>query len=387
MDPFEERLKSIALRKPSDSFGKPETLAKELRQSDQSVSILERVKNMSWKSRLAVASLAATVAAVLIAASTLSDGSIAFAQVAEKLRLATTLSYKSVAKDADTGEIKTEARHYFMVPGQLRVEASAENGEAGYSVFNVPEKKLLFVDSARKVARVSSIEGFSERDMAADAIEHVRSLSDNATQDLGEQIVEGLDAIGYEIAGDDQTTTVWADAETGTPVRIEILFDNVMDEGTLLLVWTEIELDVVLDPELFSVAIPPGYEEKPFVKVDLNASPATFVAGFLRLYAKYMDGAYPAQLLEAPKELREAFELQAQEGEDYMDDLMKMSMNTAGTIAAARPSKQGDRWDYYPDTPPGAADKVIFWIRGRQGDIHAVFGDLRVAEITEDDIP
>lgn len=386
MDPFEEQLKALSLRKPSNEFGKRETLTDVLQSADSTVTLVARMKAMTWKSRIAsAASLAAAAILCYVVVAAFTEGTVAFAEVAEKLRRATTLSYKSVVQDPNTGELKMEARHYFMVPGQLRTESSDENGETGYSVFNIPAKKLLLVDLRGKVARVSSIEGASERDMAAETIEHVRNLSDNPTRTLGKQIIDGVTTQGYEIEAERQTTKVWVDAENGDPLRIEIWSPNVID-GPLTVVWTEIKLNEALDPELFSVAVPAGFEEKPFMKVDLSASPANYVAEFLRIYAKRMEGAYPERLQDGLKEITDKIGPPAP-GESLEDEIMKLSFHGAAVVAVTRASRQGDRWDYYSDVPPGSTDEIVFWLRGRQGDIHAVFGDLRVEVITEEQLP
>ena len=65
MDPFEERLKSLRLRRPSAEFGKPETLAKEMDQRAVRHTFIERIHNMSWKAK--AASLVALAASIMVA--------------------------------------------------------------------------------------------------------------------------------------------------------------------------------------------------------------------------------------------------------------------------------------------------------------------------------
>src|SRR5262245_15274793 len=124
MDPFEIRLRSIPLYRPSAGFGRPETLQALFRDSPHRLTISERIKNMTWQSKVAAAlGVVASVLAVSLLIELLPSSSIAFAQVVEKLQSAETLSFDSESKSTVDGKIRTtKSRNYYMTPGKHRTE-------------------------------------------------------------------------------------------------------------------------------------------------------------------------------------------------------------------------------------------------------------------------
>ncbi|MHC4692099.1 MAG: carboxypeptidase regulatory-like domain-containing protein [Planctomycetota bacterium] len=76
---------------------------------------------------------------------------------------------------------------------------------------------------------------------------------------LGERRIEDVNAVGYHLAGPDHhgEITVWADAETKIPIRIEqsMYIENRKETAVI----SDIEYNVELDESLFSVDPPDGY--------------------------------------------------------------------------------------------------------------------------------
>jgi hypothetical protein len=153
---------------------------------------------MSWTSKsAAILGLAATVAAVHLAITGLSNGSVAFAQVIDKLRSAETLTFDSVIKSVNDGKVINKSRHLYMVPGKVRNEIQDAKDGSGYVVFNIPAGKALIVDSKRKTARVSPLRGGEGNDMAAETIEYIRSLRTDDARPVGERLINGVRAKGF----------------------------------------------------------------------------------------------------------------------------------------------------------------------------------------------
>jgi len=392
MDPFETRLKSIPLRKPSAEFGRPGTLREALRAAKSRSTLAERIKKMTWQSKIAaLVGLAASVLAVSLLIASLSSGSVAFAQVVEKLQGAQTLSFDSELKSTGDGKPRTmKSRNYYMTPGKLREEMHGEGDESGYVVFDITAGKVLMVDDKRKEARISELKGGAGNDIAARTIEDLRTLDEQESRPLGEKQIKGVRAKGFVIERGSETTTVWADATTGDPIRIEIVQKN-FPGGPVEQVWTNIKLDDPFDPQLFSAEPPPGYLVKPFLPVDFNASPAEHVSKFLTIYAKHMDGKLPTSLQDAFKTLAEKIgppDPDKPPSQEMMDEMMMLSFHSAAIRAATVMGKQGEDWQYYPGGAHGEKETMLFWCRDRRnGKYLAVFGDLRVEAVATDDLP
>jgi outer membrane lipoprotein-sorting protein len=387
MDPFEARLKSLPLRKPSPQFGRPETLAR-LREAQRSPHpILQRMLAMPWTSKSAalVGMLAVGFVSYVVLVGPMGS-SIAFAQVAEKLRAAQTMSFDSVIKIGVDEKKETKVRTYFMAPGKIRQEMRSGE-EEGFAVMDFSSGKALMVSTTQKTAFLSPIKGGSEVDIVRNEIDELRSLKDKDSLPLGEKQIDGVRATGFEISSREKVTTAWADAQSGDPLRIEFEWKD-SPVGPATEVMTNFKFDAKLDPAIFSLEPPQGYKSAPFMPIDLNATPATNLAGFLKIYADHMDGEFPPRLdLGALKSLSAKLAKSGTEGQPSDEQLKAISYG-AGLMKGIMTTKANERWQYYPDVKRGQKDRILFWWLDQKNNTYsAVYGDLRVEKITKDQLP
>jgi outer membrane lipoprotein-sorting protein len=388
MEPFESseslesRLKSLPLLAPAAKFGRPESLAA-VERSSRRITLVAKAKTMNWKSKSAAAAvLAASAIAICVVTGGSTGSSLAFAQVAEKLRAARTLTFDSTLVSKADGSLISKNHNYYMVPGKTRTEMSDGKDESGYVVFDTTAAKALMVDSKRKTARVSEIKGGQGKDMAAGTIEDLQKLSAEEARPLGDKVVDGVAAKGFEVSRASDVTTVWADAATGAPVRIEILQNN-FPSGPVVQTWTNIKFDVPLEAALFSVEPPMGLQPQPFLPVDFNMTPADFTAKFLKIYANHMDGQLPPRLQDAITLLSEKIKPK-DANTPASEEAMQAAFYGAGMAAVVIHGQQGKDWEYYPGIKSGEKDKLVFWLHDkRKGGYLAVYGDLRVEPIAK----
>jgi outer membrane lipoprotein-sorting protein len=307
---------------------------------------------------------------------------LAFAEVAGKLRDAQTLSFDEVVTLHD-GTTST-SRNYFMLPGKHRREMQ-QQGEAGFVVMDFAAGKVLAVSTTRKTASVSPIHGKTERDFAGKMIAEIRSLDEKGARSLGEKEIDGVRAKGFETDSEIRTTTVWADAKTGDPLRIEVVLKHAPG-GPGKCVMTHFKLDEPLDPSLFSLEAPQGYKTMPSIALDLDATPADHVAGLLKIYASHMDGKFPTKLEDATKAV--ADKLRPKADEPPGEELLKLVSHGAGVAALTVKTKRGERWQYDPAVELGQKDRIVFWYHDpKKKTYHAVYGDLRVEKVAKDQLP
>lgn len=386
MDPFEQRLKSIPLRRPSARFGRAETLREVLRGQVPRQGFIERINNMSWKSKaMAVAGFAASVALAFVVLTGTPTASTAFAQVAERFRAAQTLSFDWAEERISDGKILGRGRTLYATPGKVRVEMDAEGVGRAYFVADMPTGKVMFVDLTEKTASLVPLSRLKEKDMAAAAIEDLRTLAERATQTLEKKQVDGVEANGFVVDGEHCTTTVWADAASGNPIRVEVR-SKVEAQDPVKTIWTKIALDLPLDRRLFSVTPPAGFRTKQLKPADAQSTRATYVAEFLKIYAKHMNGEFPSRLEDAPERLKESFQ-SSPERQPPLAELLPLPMYVAAMHSMTRKGVQGVDWQYYPGHKMGEADHLLFWVREPRGEYFGVYGDLRVEKVAKEGLP
>lgn len=381
MDPFESRLKSLPLRSPSTEFGEPETFAAvTVSSANPSKNLFERMNDMPWKIKSAgIASLAASVAVIYFALAGPTAGGNAFGQAVERLSNAETVSYTTTVRRDSDGKVVHRGREYYKAPGKIRQETIGNDQGESYSVLDFVSKKALFVDTQRKSARVSSLEGDPDRNVVNEQINDIRTLNPKEAESVGQNQIDGVLANGYRFKKKHMTTTVWATASTGKILRFEHKLNKPTSEPTTV-VWSNIQLDEQLDDSLFSLVTPTGYTEEPFVPIDYKASPATWVAGFLRLYSKQSNGIYPGDM----KDLRSVAEKMVKENEPNAE----LAFYVAAIHAVVSRTEQGTDWQYFPSITSDQEDEIVFWMRNRRKEGYtAVYGDLSVREIGKDELP
>jgi outer membrane lipoprotein-sorting protein len=393
MDPFESQLRSLPLRQPSERFGRPETLARYWEMRDRPHTILQRINAMPWTSKAATfVGLCAIVLVSFFLFAGPAGSSVAFAQVAEKLQAAKTLSYDSVITSTADGKILRKTRSYFMSPGRWRLESLFPESDAGgAAIVDSPAGKSIAIISKTKTAIVGSIKGGGEIDDIKKMMDYLRSLPEKSPRQLGQRQIEGVPAKGFELDSPDETTTVWAHATTGNPVRIEILHKNARP-GPQTEVMTNIKLDEKLAPEIFSVEPPQGYTVRQNATLDLDVGPPSPVAGLLKTYAKYMDGEFPKSL--GPDGLKPLHEKLLKSGTlkpeqlPDQDDLLQLPTYVSAVAAVTSKLKAGERWQYYPGVTLAKKDDIVFWYLDTKTNTYsAVYGDLRIEKVAKEQLP
>lgn len=107
-------------------------------------------------------------------------------------------------------------------------------------------------------------------DLASESWKRLREIAGEETRRIGERIVEGLPATGFEVpardffpstgaATVDGTVRVWAGSEDATPLLVELRFTDRTGRGVITEI-SGIEWNVPLDDELFSLVVPVDWQ-------------------------------------------------------------------------------------------------------------------------------
>ncbi len=111
-------------------------------------------------------------------------------------------------------------------------------------------------------------------------------------EELDERDLDGRRVFGFRVISTGQVQTLWGDAKTGQPVRVESTY---LGPPRSEVVMSDFEFDKPLDESLFSVEPPADY--KTFT-VPIDAAPPTeqdLVASLRRL-SDALEGAFPTNL-------------------------------------------------------------------------------------------
>lgn len=213
-------------------------------------------------------------------------------------------------------------------------------------------------------------------------------LDDESVEFLGEQQVDGQLAIGYHIRKAGLDGTVWANAETKMPVRMEIR------EDPMVIAMSNIVFNVELDEALFSLEIPQGYSVMTFRRDLSEPAEQDFVESF-RIWAEQMDGRFPSELDRSQVNVFMKYqqEKMKEKGiEPSVDGIAQMQqtiidMTRCFPFVESLPAESN--WHYAgKDVRFGDADAPIFWYRPKGSETYRViYGDLHVEDVAPDKLP
>ena len=340
---------------------------------------------LSWKSK--AAALIGIAATALIAYAMLSSadrGSVAVAQMAEKLRTAHTFCWDGTVYSGDK-EVQ-KFRTWTMDPNRVRTEY----GEKLLVIDDFAEGKEIMLNPQDKTAVVRDLKmptatGSAEsKNVAQSEIDRLRSLPERKdVRKLGQREIDHVVADGFEAPMGRGIMTVWINAKSGDPLRIETL-DSTFSPP-IRSVMTNIRIDEKLEPGFFSLQPPEGNKVTKSPPIDLSATPAECLVQTLGVYAQESDGDFPQNLNEWEKIAtivgQSTATMNKQKGE-------QLRMGDARLGAYIGLHKPGIDYEYYSGGKLGDKDRIVFWYKDdKTGEYTAVYGDLRVEKIDKEKLP
>jgi hypothetical protein len=345
-------------------------------------SIGRIIMNSRW-SKLAVA--AAVVVAVLIAVPVFSpfSSTVTFAQAIQPI-----LNANSAILDIIIGEEKegVPVIHDMIMGSRIRRSVGGVSGDV--SIIDLQTMRILSLVEAKKEAVYIDLKGLPQIPNYLETLKNVFVELQNsphfAVEDLGTRQIDGHEAVGFLAKHPRVEITLWADAKTGLPVRIE------QKEGQLNVIVKNLQFDVPMDDALFSMDVPEGYHQQQ-VQLDLfGATEADFIEGLRILAEKVNDGQFPAGV-SVDDYLKQGATIQKRFDELGLsaDEQTALGMKLSKYLLFLRFYKGEGKWYYRGQgVKLGEADKAIFWYRPRDSQTYRViYGDLRVEDVAPENLP
>jgi outer membrane lipoprotein-sorting protein len=334
---------------------------------------------------------------------------VAFAQVAQALESirSATFDMTMTAKDfmgteGNGGKPRPPtvmtAKGYFLAPSLQRMEIGTSGTDSG-SIMVMDEKagKALLLMPKQKIAiTVDAEELARERKSTPNMFEMARQLVREANstgvkaESLGTKEIDGQTAVGFRVLMNMEDMTLWVDAETARPIRIEIVSDAA--DGSL----NNFRYDVDLDPSLFSFEPPAGYSVQA-----MNVAKPTEedLLRTLRIVAENSNGTFPAKFgmnAEVMKAISAAMKPEVEA------IVAKHGNGTPEAIKAAIPvnQKYTQGFMFFGMLKPendshyvgagvklGTPDRPIFWYRPTDAaNYRIIYADLTVKELPADEV-
>jgi len=338
--------------------------------------------NSKW-SKWAVA--AAVVIGVLIALPFLSPfgSGVTFARAIQPI-----LNANSAILDIIIGkeDANTPVLHD-MVMGS-RIRRTVSNIEGNVSIIDLDSKRILNLTEAKKEAAYIDLKGLppipNYLEVLKTTLVRLQDSPHFVVEDLGVREIDGREAVGFLAKHPQVEITIWADAKTGLPVRIE------QKERQALYIVKNMQFDAPLDDALFSMDVPEGYKLQQ-MELDLNsATEADFIEGLRIMAETFGDGQFPdgvalEDYLKQVPQITKKFEQLKLSDEEQLVLGKKMQQY----ILFLRFFKGEGKWYYRgKGVKLGDAQTPIFWYRPKDSQTYRViYGDLHVEDVTLENLP
>jgi hypothetical protein len=330
-----------------------------------------------------LAAAAVIVVAVLLGLQFVGTSGVTFAQAIQPILNANTAILDIIIGVEDPN---TPLVHDMIVGSRIRRTVGGIEGNV--SIIDLETSRILSLTESKKEAVYIDLKGLPPIPNYLDNLKNVFvELQDSPhfeIRDLGTKQIDGREAVGFLAKHPRAEITLWADAKTGLPVRIE------QKEGQLTVICKNLQFDVPMDDSLFSMEVPEGYSEQK-MELDLfGSTEADFVEGLRILAEKFGDGRFPDgvsledYLKHAPQIEKKFNELGLSKDEQTV-----LGQKLSKYILFMRFFKGEGKWYYRgKGVQLGAAETPIFWYRPKNSATYRViYGDLHVEDVAPDKLP
>ncbi len=221
-----------------------------------------------------------------------------------------------------------------------------------------------------------------------DLLRHLSIIQDETdhrltVEELGLQEIDEQTAKGFHVPGEYNEWTIWADAQTGLPIRIELIHPKIGQK----IIMSKFEFDVDFDESLFTMTAPEGYT----VKKVMDPTEQDLIEG-LEAVAKFLGGEFPSvfRLRPLQKVLREYIEQNNLSlSQDEMHSLGEKLSPATKYFAKLDSNKDFFKLSYFGGgVRLGDANTAILWYTpGGTPNYHVIYGDLSVREVAPNNLP
>ena len=380
---FKDILKAIGNEPVPDDVR--QLAQKASQQFDQQLQSFGRPSVREALMRSSFAKLAAAAAIVIAAAigiGVFTNGSVTYAKVIQPILNARTFVLDIIAGDESTAAVMHD------VVADSRIRRTFSNTET-VLIIDLDNARMLTLYPPGKTAIYVDIQG-PVREGTKHFVRRVQNIvnqtrNDPHVRELGKRQMDGRAAVGFHVENEHSQLTIWADAETALPLRIEVA------EGGERFVMKNIQFDAPVDASQVRMDVPAGYTLQD-TTFDMSRFSEKDLIETLRIWAEIVnDGVFPdevtteAQMQIMPKLIEKISRLQG---------LSEQQMTQIGvTFGKGMIFRQmlgnAGQWKYVgAGVKLGDAETPVCWFRTPDSQTYRViYGDLTIRGATTDQPP
>ncbi|MFI5457564.1 MAG: outer membrane lipoprotein carrier protein LolA [Isosphaerales bacterium] len=386
------RAEAALRRAPVPEGPSDETVARTLAalraKAGPDITLFPRRRTMLTAIKIAAAVLAAAGGLFYFAFVPSAEATIKFAEVAQKLRDAHTLAYRTTTESPDL-KAPMKMRLLFKEPSLFRTEVDG----GIVTIVDGSQGKQLMLDPAAKTALL--LEGKAPKAPSGPAaavglMENLRQLTEGDAKLVGDKLIGDVRVRGFLVKKFGMEMTIWVDPGTRLPVRIES--SNRIQGKEIRVTLTDFQIDPKVDEALFRIEPPTGYSlqraESTMLEMDEKAflNPEKAAVAMLRNFAEKTGGTFPKRLDDLT-EVDQVFRMKLKLGVLPDAETIRVAQSLIRFVMATQPLKGG--FGYRSDgVKLGDAEKILFWYRPEgAANYRVIHGDLHVADVTADRLP
>lgn len=330
------------------------------------------------------AAAAAVLIVIAVVSSQLMFVQPTFADVVRPLLNSRTLAYDVIRGPEDDGMVT----HDIVVGSRMRRTLPNIGGITRILIIDIDKNQMLMLETERKTASYQEMKGVFQHgaqgfmDFLRTAIRKAQENIESSPRNLGTRQIDGKTAVGYQLGdGGDESVIIWADTKTALLIRIEAEF------GPQRVTLKNFQFDIPVDPALVSMDVPAGYTLTEAAMDMTDLTEEDFIAG-LKIWAEILlDGRFPEsittdQCMKQAPLLRDAV-IRRKMPQAEAEQIRKHFVRGMMFIAMF-----DGQWHYAGNgVKLGDAATPIFWYRPKDAqDYRVIYGDLSVAEMTDEDL-
>lgn len=407
-DNINKNIKKLKLRASAeldkrvhDDISKALVETKEVRPSYAQPKIL-RIVLTSQITRTAAA--AVLIIAAFVGISNFFGSVPAFADVIQPLLTARTAAFKMIfdiegspPETFDCMVMESGLTREVRPGGVIRI--LDQNQDRTIMLYPAEKKAVIFKKTDRPDEQQKQTNWLLE---TREWIMQAQETEDESVEYLGKHQIDGVEAFGYRIRLGEVSKmtdrTVWVDADTLLPIRIEYSIGSGSSMGVKgTIAYSNFIFNVDMDESLFSV--PEGYDVET-IAFDASETIEEDLIQALRVWSENTDGAFPSvfnikaagSFFDAVKE-KMGLKLEEGEAPDFVNPKFPEFYTIRQSVIRGLgfQSKMTSENDWYytgKEVKLGETEKPICWYRPEGSEAYRViYGDLSVKDILPEDLP
>jgi hypothetical protein len=319
---------------------------------------------------------------------------LTFASVIEPILNAKTAAYDIVIGPDDGTK---PVIHDLVMGSRIRRRVA---GSRAVTIIDLENRRVLFLNEADMEARYGDIDlkgapssqnylkgiafGRNYLEELKNTILRLKDMPDFTVEELGRKQLDGREVVGFFASHPKLDMTIWADVDTGLPLRIEY------NLGTMQATSKNMKFDLPMEEEMFSMEIPAGYKVQEPLTMDIQATEDNFIEGLRLIADKLNYDRFPDDVsYESFYKWMTSGPINNQLNAMSKEEALAISLELIEFMRFTIFFPGEGEWTYRgKGVRLGETGTPIFWYRPKKSETYRViYGDLHVENVYPENLP